>query len=49
MNKEQLEKEKEKLLNQQKQVEVDYHRISGAIAFVEQQLQELAQPKKDKK
>ena len=50
MTKEQLEKQKESLVQQQRQAEVNFHQIAGAIALVDQQLKELDEPKKkDKK
>lgn len=50
MTKEQLTEQRQKLVEQQKQVEVNFHQIAGAIAMVDQQIKDLEEPKKkDKK
>ena len=50
MTKEQLQEQRKNLVEQQKQVEVNFHQIAGAIAMVDQQIKDLEEPKKkDKK
>tara|TARA_R100001463_G_scaffold42618_4_gene89263 strand:- start:4385 stop:4537 length:153 start_codon:yes stop_codon:yes gene_type:complete len=45
-----LQEQKNSLVEQQKQAEVNFHQIAGAIALVDQQIKELEEPKKkDKK
>ena len=47
---EQLQEQRQNLVEQQKQAEVNYHQIAGAIAMVDQQIKDLEEPKKkDKK
>lgn len=45
-----LKERKEELLNQQKQMEANFHQITGALALVEQMIADEAEAKdKDKK
>lgn len=50
MTKEQLQEQRQSLVDQQKQAEVNFHQIAGAIAMIDQQIKDLEEPKKkDKK
>ena len=42
-----LEERKQELLNQQKQMETNFHQITGAIAIVEQMIKDEEAPKED--
>jgi hypothetical protein len=44
-----LEERKQELLNQQKQMEANFHQITGAIALVEQMIKDEEEPVKDVK
>ena len=44
-----LEERMAQLKEQQRQAEVNFHQITGAIAFVEQQINDEKEPKKDEK
>jgi|TARA_R110002020_G_scaffold3657_2_gene16210 hypothetical protein len=44
-----LKERKEELLNQQKQMEANFHQITGAIAVVEQMITDEEAETKDKK
>ncbi len=44
-----LEERKEELMNQQKQMENNFHQITGAIAIVEQMIADEKSEAKDKK
>jgi len=44
-----LEERLAQLLEQQKQAEVNFHQIAGAIAMVKQQIEEKENPKKEEK
>jgi len=44
-----LEERKQELLNQQKQMEANFHQITGAIALVEQMIKDEEAPVKDVK
>ena len=44
-----LEERKQELLNQQKQMETNFHQIAGAIAMVDQMMQEEENGKKEEK
>tara|TARA_R100001463_G_scaffold43544_6_gene90858 strand:- start:11638 stop:11799 length:162 start_codon:yes stop_codon:yes gene_type:complete len=43
-----LEERKEQLIDQQKQAEMNFHQITGAIAVVEQQINDEAEGKANK-
>jgi|TARA_R100000995_G_scaffold1677_1_gene1086 hypothetical protein len=44
-----LEERMAQLKEQQRQAEVNFHQITGAIALVEQQMNDEKEPKKDEK
>ena len=44
-----LEERKEELIKQQKQMETNFHQIAGAIAMVDQMIQEEENGKKEEK
>ncbi len=44
-----LEERKQELLNQQKQMEANFHQITGAIAIVDQMLEDEKNGKKEEK
>ena len=44
-----LKERKQKLEAQLKEIEVNYHRVAGALALVNQLLEEPVKPKKDEK
>ena len=44
-----LEERKEELIKQQKQMETNFHQIAGAIAMVDQMIQEEKEPSKESK